>query len=634
MTGDRRRIVLLPPQLRNQIAAGEVVERPAGALKELVENSLDAGAGQIDVCLENGGQGRIRVQDDGCGIPAEDMELAVTRHATSKIESIHDLAAIRSYGFRGEALPSIASVSRFSLASAVSSGDGHSQGNCLEVEYGRVTGLRPDALHKGTVVEARDLFANIPARLKFLKSPSSEFKRAQDWLCRLALARLETGFTLSSGTRETVRFWPGQGLRERLALLWPELIVNELRPVGAERHGIHVRGLTAAPQVSQPRGDRILLYVNGRPVADKGLSAAVREAYKGRLTSRDYPQSVVFVDIDPAEVDVNVHPAKTEIRFRDGSAVFSAVLAALREALNTTFAVSSIRNGSEPESQGRNLSECIHPPGFWGTLDSPPLVSRPEKAPAIPANTALAENAALYGTPDMPVLNEESLPWPPPGQPWTSEDPSGQDNREAEQLRFEDAPPRRSLPGQDGQTADGFDYLGQVADTYLILRDGGGALLVLDQHAAHERVLYEAARKDACSGRGRPLALPLDLSLHPAEKARFYELERNLRALGFEFSCARDVLCVTATPSLLSRAQAGQFLRESLAGRRDDLAEKLAATACKGAVKAGQRLTDDEAAGLLAQWLAAPEREHCPHGRPCVLRWDAADLEKLFKRRQ
>ncbi|MDR2056275.1 MAG: DNA mismatch repair endonuclease MutL [Desulfovibrio sp.] len=621
MSEKKRRIVLLPPELRNQIAAGEVVERPASALKELVENSLDAGAGRIDVTLENGGQSLIRVQDDGCGIAAEDLELAVTRHATSKIENFHDLERLNSYGFRGEALPSIASVSRFSIASAVSPADGQGAGYCLEVEHGRIAALRPSALHRGTVVEVRDLFANVPARLKFLKSPSTELRRAQEWLSRIALARLKAGFTLNSGGREALRFLPDQSLRDRLAQIWPALIMDALLPVDMERHGIRVRGFAAAPQVSQPRGDRILLYVNGRPVIDKGLLAAVREAYKGRLTSRDYPQAVLFVDLDPAGVDVNVHPAKSEVRFRDSAAVFSAALGALRNAL--------IAGSAVPDAPAEDKSAHA-PRGFWGEIDNPRLLPRRESAghtaafaycqPGQTAHSSLAEAASAYGeTAAQPRSAEESAAS-------VSDRPRRPIARE-EDGRTPRPPHEPPLPGR-------FAYLGQVAETYLALRDDSGALILVDQHAAHERVLFEAAQKDAFSGKSRPLALPLELRLHPSEKARFYELDKHLRSLGFELACADASLLVLATPPLLSRAHAGQFLREALAGRKDDLAEMLASMSCKGAVKAGQRLTDDEAAGLLAQWLAVAEREYCPHGRPCMLRWDAAALEKLFKRRQ
>lgn len=725
MSGVSRHIRLLPPELRNQIAAGEVVERPASVVKELVENSLDAGATRVDVFLENGGQSCIRVQDDGAGIAPGELELAVTRHATSKIASMDDLEHIASYGFRGEALPSIASVARFSMESAVTGADGGTEASRIVVEFGRLLAVEPSALHRGTIVEVRDLFTNIPARLKFLKTPATELKRAQDWLVRLALARCDVGFTLRAGEREALRFLPGQSLRDRLAQLWPRLVVEALRPFDAERHGIRARGLAALPSVSQQRGDRILLYVNGRSVSDKRLLAAVREAYKGRITSRDYPQVVLFVDMPPDMVDVNVHPAKSEVRFRDESSVFSAVLHAVQGALVSD--VESVLDAAREADDARPVAAQSRlwddlpprPQGFWGSADAAPLmrhaedetredegqwqVRRPDAddgtapgsvtetgdvadAPSVPPSSGSAA-AFASGRTSAAGLREAVAPSAFSAVSF-AEDAEGTGRLSADRQEFFESarqtartamPPEHvaTMAGQDdaGHAAEqapapetdgpevlpgagdaacgpdtavtdesaagrhelvvgGLTYLGQVAETYLVLRDASGALMLLDQHAAHERVLYERLRKGAFAGTAQCLALPLELALQPVEEERFLEVRDNLERMGFDVSCSGGRLLARGIPPSLSRSEAGEFLREVLAGRKDDIRAMFISLSCKGAIKAGQRLADDEAAALLRQWLHTPEREYCPHGRPSILRWDAVALEKLFKRRQ
>lgn len=645
-------ICLLPPELCNQIAAGEVVERPASVVKELVENSLDAGADAVDVRLDNGGQSLIRVQDNGAGIAREEMPLAVTRHATSKIARLEDLERIHSYGFRGEALPSIASVSHFSLTSAARRADGGiGEAWRIEQEFGRTTSEGPAALHQGTLIEVRDLFANVPARLKFLKTPATEFKRAQEWLTRLALVRPQAGFRLSSGGasgegRECLRFLPGQDVRTRLAAIWPELIVDALRPFDSERYGIRAHGFAALPEVAQLRGDRILLYVNGRIISDKRLLAAVREAYKGRLTSRDYPQVILFVEMDAADVDVNVHPAKAEVRFRDESAVFSAVLHAVRSALYTPLEAAEGSAGPRSAEDRQTPPRSSHPQGFWGSVDHVPIMgncfvhgnpppgdawevrgqgereppggSFPTLFPGL-AEEPAAYDAAVPPPADVPAVSSDAVPRPAVGRALPASSP-----REA---------PVAGVPATPLRI-EGFSYLGQVADTYLVLRDREGALLLVDQHAAHERVLYARLRQGLFSGTGQCLALPLELALHPSERERAYALRETLAGMGFETELAQGSLLARSIPPNLSRAEARDFLREALAGRKDDLAAMFISLSCKGAVKAGQTLAPDEAAGLLRQWLDTPDRDYCPHGRPAVLRWDAGTLERFFKRKQ
>jgi DNA mismatch repair protein MutL len=656
-------ITLLPPELCNQIAAGEVVERPSSVVKELVENSLDAGAQRICVTLENGGQSLIRVQDDGRGIAAEHLALALTRHATSKIQSLADLEKVLSYGFRGEALPSIASVSRFRLTSAPQLSDGNAgEASFIAVEHGQIQGSGAAALHKGTLIEVADLFANTPARLKFLKTPSTEFKRAQEWLVRLALARPAIGFCLNAGTREVLNFPQGQNLQDRLAQLWPPLIVEALLPFDLTSHGIRVHGLTARPQVSQPRGDRQLFYVNGRSVSDKRLSAALKEAYKGRLTTRDYPQAVIFIEIAPEEVDVNVHPAKSEVRFRDERALFSAVLRALRSALEAEHTSSAPALGAAAAQQ---LSEQTtfstapaehyekKPLGFWGTVDNaavlPPhshdddsaqetswqLENLPSTSPLPPTPNRLhfgldEEEQPTY---TVPLPNKQPAPAAAPLLPQAQPESQQAKPSQTSQVLPIDKE-QDSSAAEHSLRIGGYTYLGQIANTYLILRTDDGLLALLDQHAAHERVLYHRLHKGGLSGSGQLLALPLVLALHPSEQERYHPLRGLLESMGFSLSIEQGSLIVRALPAQLDRSEAQLFLREALAGKRDDREMVLISMACKSAIKAGMRLSPDEASGLVQQWLSTPDREYCPHGRPALVRFSLLDLEKLFKRQQ
>lgn len=655
MLSARRAIRLLPPDLRNQIAAGEVVERPASVLKELVENSLDAGAGSVHIALEDGGQTLLSVRDDGLGIPSSELELAVTRHATSKVASFADLLRVASYGFRGEALPSIASVAAVRVTSAhTPEQDAQAEEAAfIEVRAGHVAGSGPAVLHRGTVVEVRDLFANVPARLKFLKTPGTEQKRCEELVTRLALARLDTAFSLSAGKRELLHFLSGQSLAERLSQVWPPTVTQGLLPFDTTVDGLRAHGLTGHPQSAQSRGDRILLYVNGRPVSDRTLLAAVRTAYKGRLISREYPQTVLFLELPPEEVDVNVHPAKNEVRFRNERPVFSVVLRAIQAALEETLPLHAAEVGTAPGmSQSAGGQNAASPPfgdrsprplGFWGDLDSnSPLQHRKELPSEEHDLFEVTEESGPSGQAPgpapaaFPALGFTPAPTRPPAAgpfpPMAGEEPAltyGAATQEGEsgspQGKAHPAPERHIQVG-------GLTYLGQVAETYLIIRRGAD-LMLLDQHAVHERIRLHHIQQESRTGQSQLLALPLELPLHPSETQELQTLWPELGALGFNLETSGPVLRVTGLPPVLDRKEAESFLRLALAGKKGGFETLWHLMACRTAIKAGQELTPDEAAGLLKQWIATPDSGYCPHGRPTAITLTPRDMEKLFKRK-
>jgi DNA mismatch repair protein MutL len=584
-------IIVLPSELQNQIAAGEVVERPASVLKELAENSLDAGATRVEAAIESGGQGLISVQDNGIGLGPEELPRALTRHATSKIRSVQDLMDLHSFGFRGEALPSIASVSRLRMVSAPARGG---EGSSLEVDFGAFSEPRPAAIREGTLVEVRDLFLNTPARLKFLKKQSTEARKCQDVMQRLALVHRNCAFNLSSNRRRVLDFEPNQSLLQRLETLWPEQITASLLPVHMEEDGASIHGYAGHPDTGQGRTDRILFFVNRRPVQDKLLLSALKQAYSGRLLSREYPQAVLFLELPPAEVDVNVHPAKSEVKFREEKAVYSLVVNAVQSAL------------AGGETPGTELEERIpgrRPRGSEvGERTNGPGRLKPN-APSKEESAGLRESGQSYPRPDASR---------------TAPDTASGPNRD----------------GQDSGTALGPDlaYLGQFQATYLIL-SFGDKLLFVDQHAAHERVLYTKYIRGGETRRTQRLALPLRLRLHPSEQSVLHKAIRNLRELGFAIQPEdEENLSVQGIPQYLDRSAAGEFLRDVLRQGEGGLEEMWCLLACRNAVKAGEALALSEAVELLRAWLECPEREHCPHGRPVVAQLTPRDLERMFKR--
>ncbi|WP_029894497.1 DNA mismatch repair endonuclease MutL [Desulfohalovibrio reitneri] len=606
---DRRSIRELSPELANQIAAGEVVERPASVLKELVENALDAGADRIEVAIERGGQGRISVTDNGWGIPPEELPLVVTRHATSKIADLTDLASIGSFGFRGEAMASIGSVARLTVTSTPR---GAEEGTSIAVEHGEQGEPMPAAATEGTRVEVRDLFANVPARLKFLKTETTEAKRCQESLQRLALANLHCGFSFTSGGRNVFRFPPEQTLRQRLDALWPPAACRNLADASGEDGPFKLSGLVGDPSQAQGRPDRILFFVNGRPVQDKLLQGALREAYKGRLLAREHPQAALFLELPLHEVDVNVHPAKLEVRFRDEKRVFGLVRRVVLRALEGMGTVSWPE--AKPDATGPSTA---NEPSAEPSPRSTPSQSRLDLRSSRTWSSGGRPSGRPY-TPAAPPAPEYAAPLPRDDEDENT--PSGR----AQIPDIPEAKPAGALPS----------YLGQVENTYLLLSLPDGSLGILDQHAAHERVLYEAFLRRGRSGNSRPLAIPMDMALHPSEADRLEELWPDLRAAGFELATqGREGLRVTGLPPDLTPGRAVDLLRAALSGQAKSLEDIWVLLACRSAVKAGESLARDEALALLETWAATSNRDNCPHGRPALVRLSAHDLERLFKRR-
>ena len=601
----------LPAQTVNRIAAGEVIERPASVIKELVENALDAGASQIDIRYEDGGRTVITVTDDGKGMDPANLSLAVERHATSKLPDDTDLLNIATMGFRGEALPSIGSVARLSLISQTEDDDSAWE---LRVEGGVKHDLRPAprfGLH-GTRVDVRDLFYATPARLKFMKSERSESMAISDIVKRLAMANPHVGFTLTNGQRTSLRV-SGTPLSEdgrlvRLSKILSDDFGANAVAVEAEREGIELSGFAGLPTFSRGNSAHQYLFVNGRPVKDKLLTGAVRGAYQDFLARDRHPVVALYLDLPLEHVDVNVHPAKSEVRFRNPGLVRGMIVSALRHALagaghraSTTvsdYALGKIQTEQENYAyQGR----------YGGTSRGyapPPFSNDPALQPLIDGMSARVEE-----TPDGFVS-----PIP----------------RQADQVPIEDYPLGMARA--------------QLHETYIVAQTGDG-IVIVDQHAAHERLVYEEM-KQKMAGQGVPrqtLLIPDVVELGETDTARILARHEELAEMGLVIEpFGQGTICVRETPALLGEVNVQGLLRDLA----DDLAEYDEALslkerfehvcgtmACHGSVRAGRRLNAAEMNALLRQMEATPHSGQCNHGRPTYVELKLADIERLFGRR-
>mgnify|MGYP000044172272 FL=1 len=607
-----------PPVIRqlddsaiNRIAAGEVVERPASAVKELVENAIDAGAGRIEIDYADGGKTLIRVADDGCGMSAQDLPLALSRHATSKIDG-SDLLNIHSFGFRGEALPSLGAVGRLSITSRPA-GAAAAQ---ITVTGGLAAPVKPAARNQGTTVTLRDLFFATPARLKFLRSDRAEAQAISDVVKRLAMAEPFVDFVLRdvSGDgpgREVFRAQAGQGdlfgaLRGRLARVLGRDFAENALAIDATREGIHLTGFAALPTYSRGSAVAQYLFVNGRPVRDKLLVGALRGAYADFLSRDRHPAAALFLDLDPHLVDVNVHPAKSEVRFRDPGLARGLIVSALRHALaeaghraSTTVAGATL-GAMRPEPMGGRVYQ--HQPSA--------------RAQSGPMTASFAETAPMWGRVDPP---------PQTGQGDANHQPTGENNDPA-------------TPDYPLGTARG-----QVHENYIIAQTATG-MVIVDQHAAHERLVYERLKSQMAQNgvAAQALLIPEVIELSETDCARLLDHAAQLASFGLVVEAfGGGAVAVRETPAILGQVNARALVLDILDELTDApestlLQSKIEAIlsriACHGSIRSGRWMRAEEMNALLREMEATPHSGQCNHGRPTYVELKLADIERLFGR--
>ncbi len=637
------RIRELPEVLRNQIAAGEVVERPASVVKELVENALDAGAREIRVDLEEGGAKLVRITDDGSGMGSVDLELAFAPHATSKLHDLADLDHISSLGFRGEALASIGSVARCRLLSRP---EGDATGFCVHNEGGVVSGVEEAGARRGTVIEVRDLFYNTPARRRFLRAPRTELSRILDVLQRLALAQPEVGFTATHDGKRVLEIDAAMDLRGRVRRLFGAELAEALVPFDSTEaarrgtpppSGAQLRGLVAPPRFSRRDTSRQMWFLNGRPLKDRVLSRVLKEGYRGFLEDGRQPTAFLQLSLDPAAVDVNVHPTKSEVRFRDERPLFGYLVSVLREAVART----------DIATPGDRLLDSAARRGAWAPRKDAPGQSWLPASGTDRAETSTGSGPARFadpaGTPGSTGQVSEpggatyELP-----RPTTGNAPLPVGSEHGGQPGWSDA----QAPGSEAWAATD-DLRGpflQIDKTYLVraLPDG---FEVIDQHALHERLTFEALRVELREGRVevQRMLVPELVEVSRAEVKLCEQNAPGLARLGIEIEpFGPTTIAVQGLPAQLRRPNAEGVLRDvlevlsatgTLPDAEDVLEDVLHRTACRSSIMAGDELTEDAIRALLVRGRELESDQTCPHARPTRVRFRLDDLEKAFHRR-
>ncbi len=618
-------IRVLPELLVNKIAAGEVVERPASVAKELLENAVDAEADHIQLAIEDGGKRLIRVIDDGCGMSAEDLRLAVTPHATSKLAEEDDLYRIGTLGFRGEALPSIGSVSQLRIVSRPHDSD---EGAEITVAAEKIESCQAAGAPPGTTVEVRDLFFNVPARRKFLRATSTETGHLSEQFARIALAHPDVAFEMVNGKRVTQRLPADQGRLERIASVFGAELAEDLIRIERNERGLDIQGYAAPPAKSKATTAGQYVFVNGRYIRDRVLNYAVREAYRGLMEHNRFPIVYLFLTLDPSMLDVNVHPTKIEVRWQDTNLIRSQVLSALRETFLRTDLTPALRAGARASRIDDTDREAIRydiadqlktltPVGApHSTAGEPAVRAASASSPTVSPTTA-ADAANLWRSLYEPPANRESG-----GTPHTH--------------ATEHQAPDESAPRLRRPTI-------QLHNTYLVTETDDG-LMIIDQHALHERILYEQLRQRLTAGplESQRLLLPETVEATPKQLAVLEEHTNLLHQLGIEVTqFSSNSVAVQTFPSLLADTDVRAFMSDLIDKLEvpDDqphtevvIHELLDMMACKAAVKAGDPLTPEEIDTLIANKHLVEKASNCPHGRPTTLQMNIKELEKQFKR--
>lgn len=597
-------IKVLPEVVANKIAAGEVVERPASVVKEMIENALDAGARSIEVTIEHGGKSLIRIADDGSGMDAQDAELAFQRHATSKIYTASDLDAIDSYGFRGEALASISAVSRTTLTTRAR---GRASGVEVKVEGGHKTSVREAPCREGTIVEIRDLFFNTPARRKFMKGDSTELGHIVDAVGHIALAKLDAGFVLKSGDRTLLDLVPGQDIRARAASIYGEEQASHFIEFKGEGNHAKVWGVAGKPFVAKGNRTGQVLFVNRRLIKSQAISYALLAGYHGALMHGQYPIAVVFIELDPAKVDVNVHPTKQEVRISNEPEVRSILSQAVAQALQSSGDL------APPVKLKRDTVpfQPLHSKSFEPRTGLPSASGYPRQESLVTIEPIVrSAEPAVFHVPERQTVEAAAAPIEIRG-------------------------------GQFHVTK----ILGQIHHTFIVAETEEG-LMIVDQHAAHERIMYETLLKEIRSGGAQKQGLLVEemLTLHPRQLDVFRAAQAMLEKMGFEAEeFGENTVVIRAYPAILQDAAPGEALKHFLEEKEDEKnktrledieAEVAALFACKRkSVKAHDALAPEKLKSLLVRLAVCENPFHCPHGRPTFFKQTFSDLERQFKRK-